>query len=160
MGILLGVRSTREPTGALVLDCPACKANVTAESYTHTEQLVMLAAIPIAPKSRTYWLNCPSCGETLRSSLPASELRDQPAAVISQHVRHRVSPVKKLLAILAIGLFFMPLLGLLLGVGALIVNYKTAGWAKKLSWIALALSVAVHLLFAVLSIVDPNPYGR
>jgi hypothetical protein len=120
----------------------------------------MLAAIPIAPKSRTYWLNCQSCGETLRSSLPAPELRNQPAAVTSLHVWHSVSPVKKLLAILAIGLFFMPVLGLLLSVGAVVVNYKTVAWARRTSWIALVLSVLVHALFAVVWILNPTPYGK
>ena len=49
MGLLLGIRSKREPTGALTLDCPACKNIVSADSYTHIEQLGCFTRFPLRP---------------------------------------------------------------------------------------------------------------
>src|SRR5438477_6920280 len=112
---LIGVRRGQLSTGSLLIHCPACKAqNVVAETYTYAEQLVLFHFVPLAPRSSTYWLTCSRCRETLRSPLPASEFHDLPPEVIAEYIKHRVSPIKKLLAVLAIVFFFMPLLGLLL----------------------------------------------
>jgi hypothetical protein len=113
---------------------------------------VLLFAIPISPKSYTYWLTCPNCRETLRAEFEAEYLRAYPPEDIAGFIHHRVSPIKKLLAILAILFFFWPLLGLLLTIPAAIVNYKTRAWTRKVSLLALGLSVIAHLVFAAMGI--------
>jgi hypothetical protein len=156
MAGLFHTRTWREPTEPLVINCPACQAqHVTAETYIYFEQLRILLVIPLPP-NRSYWLTCPSCRSPLLSRFPAYELRGLPPEAITHFIRHRVSPIRKFLAILGIMFFFWPLLGLMVTGPAVLANFRTQGWTKRLSWIAFILSLVAHLFMLFILVMDES----
>jgi hypothetical protein len=58
--------------------------------------------------------------------------------------------MSRLFATLAVGLFWMPILGLALGVGAVLMNFKTRGWPRVLGWIGAILGAVVTGFFFML----------
>jgi hypothetical protein len=61
--------------------------------------------------------------------------------------------VGRFLAILSIGLFFMPLVGLGLPVISLLVNRRVSGWPRTISVVALVLAALVTVVFIVAAII-------
>jgi hypothetical protein len=123
----------------LIIHCPLCKArSVQASSYTLKEMFV-----------KTHWLRCSSCGQELGCRRPVTSLLGSTPEELAPLLFPHKPFVAKMLAVLAIVLCLFPTIGLMVSVGAAVANLRADRW-RTLSWIALSLSVASHLLMAYL----------
>ncbi len=127
------------------IDCPACgAAGVPGLSYQIEERAYFVFV------HRTAWVVCSACGRHLFSRLLLDDLLGQLPHQISDHLVLRDSLPGRLMAICAMILSPTPALGLIVAVIAVLINRKSLGWPKKISYIGLAISLIFNLLFAVL----------
>jgi len=59
------------------------------------------------------------------------------------------SVIGQVLAILCVVLFCVPLIGLGIGIGAILTNFRTRGWPRTLAWVGAGLGLAVTVLSIV-----------
>src|SRR4051812_37799012 len=113
----------------LLINCPKCGTR-EAKAVAYDEIEEMYAVI----RHRTTWVKCLACGRTLYSRKRADELIGLSAADLDGVVVVRVLMIWKLLAVMAVVLCFIPIFGIVVGVVAVVINYRHGGWLR---WISL-----------------------
>jgi hypothetical protein len=89
------------------------------------------------------------------SRLSLSELEKLPANELRPWLYQRGSLVATFIALASILLFFAPLVGLVLGIIGLAMNYKSGGWPKVASIVAIVLAALVTL-YAICDVVKTS----
>ena len=118
------------------INCPACGAkSVAAISFNEEEKLHGITV------KTTTWVKCQACGKHLYSKLSPEELSGRSPADLESFVVVRTSLIASSMAILAILLCVVPVLGLCLAVVSTVVNARRRGWARMLSLVALVISL-------------------
>jgi cation transporter-like permease len=131
----------------LVIHCPKCgRPNTSARAYQ-------------GPVDRHItWVKCMACNGKLYSKLPANELTGLSPEQLSTIVVHPDSRGMRLFAILAIALCIFPYVGLIASAISTATNWKITGWPKRVSVIALAISVVMTALVTYVSMTEkPTP---
>lgn len=119
----------------IVINCPACKrAHVPAVSYEHHEQYHGVTR-------DTTWVKCLECGTHLYSKLSWHQLVGLTPERLAEVVVFRLSLIGRVTALLAVILCLFPWVGMGMALLATLINWRTRGWPKTLSRIALAISV-------------------
>jgi hypothetical protein len=122
--------------------CPNCKKEVTARTYRDQQQF--------ATSQPFSTIECLPCGVSRTTKLPLEELDQYSADELNAHFCVRESFVAKFLAIAGVVMFFFPFVGLALAGFGLLMNWKTGGWPKRVSFIGVALSGVVSLIYVVM----------
>lgn len=113
---------------AIEIHCAACDvANAPAETYEYGERLTLLHIVPITPYRRIKFVKCNCCGELFISPIPLDDLPFLHNGELYRVLRRHVPLVPKFLALTAIILCWIPMLGLIMAALALAMN----GWRKK-----------------------------
>ena len=130
----------------LIINCPSCHtrgARAVAYDLIETYKVVI--------KHRTTWVKCSACGKTLYSKLPADELRGLTPEQLESVIVNRTSPIRLVLVIAALVMCIAPIFGIVVAIVALVANLKTPGWLRRLSIVALVMSVLITAAFLILS---------
>ncbi len=100
---------------------------------------------------REICVRCLSCDSVQLSRLPLSELGKFSAAELQPWLYQRVSIIAKFIALASILLFCAPFVGLALGIIGLIMNFRSGGWPRAVSIVAIVLAAPITLftIFAV-----------
>lgn len=142
--------STREEQqGPMVeITCPKCGQSYEASSIEITEWVKLFIVIPILRLCNTY-LTCTHCRKCYHVKLRLDELayadREDLDAMLAES---RTSFMASFFVILTLVLCILPFVGLLPALVSLIITWKTGGWQKIITWIALAVSL-VATIFAL-----------
>jgi hypothetical protein len=136
----------------LVINCPKCgRSNTSARAYQ-------------GPVDRHItWVKCLACKGKLYSKLPADELTGLSPEQLSTIVVHPDSRGMRLFAILAIALCIFPYVGLIAAAISTATNWNITGWPKRMSVIALAISVVMTALVTIVLMTEkqtPAPVHR
>jgi hypothetical protein len=150
VSILVTSKTKTIPGPDVRFNCPRCRLDSSARSYERKETMGVFF-IPLITQRERY-VECCSCGTTRLTRLPLEELDRYTADELGPHLQQRVSFIVKFLVVVSLLLFFVPIVGLVMGLIALIATYRTGGWLKRLSLIGLVLSALVTSLFAVLMV--------
>ena len=146
------VRSQHLPGPSVSISCPVCKATpVPAQSYQQVDRMMALRFIPLFSWKTTY-VKCSACKKKLNTKLHIEDLR--------RCTLEEVSPTLKLagytgiagvtLLILTLLLCWLPVVGLLFGIAAVLGN-RNKGLARTLSWIGASLGLISTVLVYVLA---------
>ena len=132
------------------IDCPACGAvGVPGLPYQLKERLNFVFV------HKTAWVVCSACGRHLVSRLLLDDLLDQQPHQISDHLTVGNSLPGRVMAICAMILSPAPALGPIVAVIAVLINRKSLGWPKTVSYIGLAVSLILNLFsFSMLLLVE------
>ena len=139
--------------GAIRINCPGCGAKDApiADVWLREEtaQLVI--------KHTTYWVKCGACGAVLLSSDPVDALFNRTPSQLEGVLKVYRSTVSRVLVLIACMTFFMPLLGLMSTVPALIATWRVkTGW-RTAARVAFVLAIVAHIGLAVLfAVVDDS----
>jgi hypothetical protein len=156
MSILITSRSTKTPGPMININCPACQATeVPADSLQQVDRLELFYLIPFFQLKNTF-VTCSACRKQLISSADINEMANLSAADLSQHLVSHVSFVNKAVAILAIAMCWVPIIGLGLGLLGVALNWKTTGWTKTLSLISVIVGAVILGVFFILLAVWGN----
>lgn len=133
--------------GSTRIHCPVCGGEDVAGDIIESEET--LTGYGVIPLSRhtNWWVICSECNTRLYSRLTAKELEGKSADEVVGLVYQRVSLVHKFLAITAVLLAIAPGLGIIMGLIALAVNWKSPGWPNTVSKWGLRLSLLAHIYF-------------
>ena len=143
MDILITSKTQKIPGPSVQINCPACHAdNVQAESLKQVDQLGLFYIIPLFRLTNTF-VTCTACRREMMSAVSIDEIENISPLDLSSHLSVRVSFVSKAVAVLSILLFFMPIVGLILGVLSILLNLRTVGWPKTLSYVSTVLAAIV-----------------
>ncbi len=119
----------------IVIHCPACRQeNVPAVSYDLQEHQYGVS-------HTTTWVKCLACGTHLYSKVGPAGLMGKSPEELAGVVVFRLSLIGRATAVLAIGLCLFPWVGMGMALLATLINWRTRGWPKPLSRVALAISV-------------------
>jgi hypothetical protein len=154
------VEWTKTPRGQVVIHCPLCDQKpVQAVVFDRRERALLLGLIPLLVLNST-WVTCTACRGELHSKVKSEHLFNRDPEELAAFIYARVSFIDKFLAISALLLAVFPLLGLLYALLAWVVNRKSRGWPKKVTVIALWVSIAVHVLFGLIAVAANLGKGR
>jgi hypothetical protein len=129
----------------VIINCPRCGAkHVPATCHTITE------IVNLIWRKTTTWVRCSACGTELHSKRRPDDVLGRSPEELEGVIVYRISLIPRFLAIAAIVLSVWPLLGLILSLVSLAVNWRHGRWLKKVSLIAVTISVLVHLAIGVL----------
>ena len=151
MHIMMTAKSRRTAGPTVPINCPHCKGNsVRAESFEQVDHVMLFHVIPLF-RLRNTFLKCTSCGRMSIAKLSIDELKGYSCDAISQFIVAYVPLVNRFVPIASVLLCWAPVVGLALGVFGIILNRKTNGWLKRISWIGTALSV-VPTIFSLVAL--------
>ena len=111
--------------------------------------------IPLLTQRETC-VKCLDCGTIQLTKLPLKDLEGLSPGGLQPWLFPRVSIIAKFIALASILLFCAPVVGLGLGVAGLIMNFRSGGWPKVVSIVAIVLSLPVTLLGIVGLVVGPR----
>jgi hypothetical protein len=121
----------------LLINCPACGGkHVPAVSYDHQEQQYGVT-------HTSSWVKCLACGTHLHSKGSADELFGRTPEQLESVLAFRLSLVARATALLAVLTCLFPWVGFGMALLATLINWRTRGWPRLASRIALAVSVVV-----------------
>lgn len=128
----------------LIINCPACKhKHVPAVSYDHREK-------EYGVSHTSTWVKCLACGTHLHSKVAAGELFGRSPEQLESVVVFRLSLVGRATASLAVLLCLFPWVGCGMALLATIINWRTRGWPRWTSRVALAVSAVVTVGMTIL----------
>jgi hypothetical protein len=128
----------------LVIKCPACKRQqVPGVSYEHHEQSHGFTRT-------TTWVKCLACGTSLYSKVPPDQLVGRSPEQLAEVVVFRLSLIARATAILAVCVCLLPYVGTGMALLATLITWRTRGWPRPLSRIALAISVVPTVALIIL----------
>jgi hypothetical protein len=149
------IKTAHERTANVVINCPDCLATgVVGHGHIEIEQARVLFLIPLF-SHRTNWVTCSACQSKLQAKLSTNELVGLSPEQLGLWIRKRVSPVRTVLAVSALALFYLPVFGLVLSMLAFVVTRGIRGWQRRASVVALWLSICINFLFGILWIIVP-----
>ncbi len=152
--ILITTRTERVPGPTIAIDCPSCRAmGVDADSYEQTERLGFFYIIPFI-RIRNTIIQCTACRKSQLLKIGIADIGRYSASELAQYFVGPVSFVAKFLAIASVILFWAPLLGIVVGFIALVMNWRNEGWPRVVSWLGVGLSVLVTVLLLSMFIVE------
>jgi hypothetical protein len=133
------------------INCPACgRRGVQAVSYEHAERSHGIS-------HTTYWVKCLACGTSLYSKAIPEELIGRTPEELEKVIVLRVSLVARVTAVLSIVLCIYPWVGLAVAMLATALTWRTRGWQKTLSRVALSISLLFTVAATVLLLVVDRP---
>ncbi|HSZ58959.1 MAG TPA: hypothetical protein VK797_25185 [Tepidisphaeraceae bacterium] len=135
----------------LRINCPRCGArNVPGLAYDYVERF---KGIPFT----TTWVKCGRCRTPLFAKIHANELEGRSADELEQFVLYRppAAMLRKSLAVMALVIGPVPMVGLVVSIPAVIANWTHVRWAKVLSLIGLVLSVTTTTLVIIVLVNNP-----
>ena len=143
------IKRQTTPGPLVQFDCPKCGAEqVFGSSFEWLDTFQALHVFPLYSTRNTYiW--CSRCQAQLTSPLTLEELHEYQNADLTGFVAYDVSFVYKFLAIAALLLCWMPILGIVLSIIALAGTFRVRGWPRTLALI----SAVPALLTALLGVV-------
>jgi hypothetical protein len=131
----------------ILINCPACGGRgVQAVSYQHEERSHGIT-------HTTTWVKCLGCGTSLYSRVIPEELIGRTPEELEQVVVFRVSLVARVTAVLSIALCWFPWIGMAVALLATVLSWRTRGWPKALSRVALAIALVLTAAATVLLLV-------
>jgi hypothetical protein len=157
--MLEGVQSRSVAGPNLRMRCSVCDMLTNATSFQYGERLTLFHLVPLSPWTETNYVQCETCRQQFVSSIRVGDLPGYDPDTLGSLLIRRVGLVPCALALLALLLSPLPLIGLLLGGIALAVNWRRPRhWTRTISSVALVLacltSIALLLLFAIAAILD------
>ena len=145
MDVLITTKTQTIAGPTVSINCPLCKAaSVPAESFEQIERLELFFVIPLF-RLRNTFVRCTACGRQLIATVTTEEIANYSAEALSHYLVGRVSLVGKFLALASVVLCWVPIVGLVLGIVGILVNLRTVGWPRTLSWIGTGLSALLTM---------------
>ncbi len=136
-------RLRRTPGPEIRINCRACgHEGVPARSFESEERITLYFVVPLPIQCERHVV-CSLCGADRLTDLPLDELAAIGPEAAESHLFDRVSIVAKAVAIFSVALFGCPLVGLPLGVAAMIMCRRSGGWPYKAGLLAIVLTVAL-----------------
>ncbi len=151
------------PAGSTRINCPACgHLDVPAQIIERQETLMESLVIPMGTQT-TWWVACSACQVKLYSKLSGAKLQGKNPAELVGQIYVYTSFVNQFMAVAALLLSWTPGLGTILALIAWLMNWKNAGWPRKLSKFAFLASLVIPVVFflvIIISAVIANPRHR
>ena len=142
---MLITQETKQKRGPEVkIKCPNCH-KVAAASTCSFQESIGFFYIQMVTTARETRVECSKCRAILTTKVPLSELKNYSPQELSEELSLRNVFIAKVAAIASLLLFFMPFLGTMLAVVALIKSYRTSGWVRTVSIISLVLSLLMNI---------------
>lgn len=155
MSILLTTKTQQIPGPTVDINCPHCAASsVASASHEQVDRLGLFYIIPLFGLRNTF-IRCGACGKQLTSKLRIDEIANYSADDLSHFLAGRVLLVNVFLAVASVLLFWAPIVGLILGVIAVLLNRRAAPWLRTLSWVGMSLSAVITVAVVILLIMGP-----
>lgn len=150
--ILITTKTQKTPGPTVTVNCPLCNAtSVSAESFEQMDHLSLFYVIPLF-RLRNTFVRCSACGKQLTANITIDEIADYSADELSYYLAGRVFLISRFLAVASVLLCWVPIVGLVLGICAVVANLRTVGCLRTLSWIGAVLSALVTIaLVAILA---------
>ncbi len=149
MDIIITTKSQQNPGPDISINCPLCNATgVAAQSFEQLDEIGLFWLIPLC-RLRNTFVRCSECTKQLIAKASIHEIGDYSVEEISQRLVGRVPLISQFLAVASVLLFFVPFVGLVMALIAVIVNRRNTGWLRTLSWIGAILSGLITMLFVV-----------
>ena len=128
--IPIHVSTTRIDGAPVSINCPACGAKgVPSASFSNKESANVIL------RHTTHWVTCGACGETLYSKVHIHDLVGQTPERLEDWVVRRTGLPANFLWVLALVMFYLPLLGPILSFASWMANLrrpKVAKWSMIL----------------------------
>jgi hypothetical protein len=141
-----GARSHTEDGEEILINCPACGARQVKASTYAKMQRVRIAGIPI--DQRTSWVVCSACRKHLLSLRDVNDLPCLSEDELGQVLSVYTSFISRSFAVLALILGWIPIVGLVIAVLAVLLNRRRSIW-RMFSWIGFVLGAVLTGLFVV-----------
>ncbi|HOT73909.1 MAG TPA: zinc ribbon domain-containing protein [Anaerohalosphaeraceae bacterium] len=155
MVILFGFGASRRENQGPTIDiqCPHCGLLSPAVSKEVIDWFALFF-IPCFRLRRTK-LCCLKCGKIFALPLPIDQLSQIPPDTLNQMLEQAVpSAGTSLLAVLALPASLIPIVGIAIAASALALAWKTCGWQKTFSAIALVMSIFFTIFFLIFHELD------
>jgi hypothetical protein len=141
---MLGGIETRKINGpSLTINCCACGlSDAVAISFQYGERATVLHVVPASPFTETNYVQCGNCGELFVSRISVFDLPNRSSEELSTLLIRRVGLVPLTLTVCGIVLFFVPVIGLIVSLLALMLTWRRRGhWSLKVSIVGALLSL-------------------
>lgn len=128
----------------LLINCPSCRrTHVPAVSYDLKERSYGFT-------HTSNWVKCLACEAELHSKEPPGHLFGRTPEQLESVVVLRLSLIARATAVMALAVCLFPWVGLGMALLATLVNWRTRGWPRPASLIALAVSAVVTVGLTIL----------
>lgn len=143
------ISSTRLQGPPIEIHCPMCLADkVLADVFEVRQVEKLLGLFPIHERVNVF-LRCHACNGKLESTLGFGDLYNRGQNELRSFIRARITVSGFILSLIAIALWWLPLLGLLGGFAAIVVNRRVKRWTRRVSYIGLTLGILFHFVLIV-----------
>ena len=135
---------------SVVFDCPHCRAErVRGTAYDLRETVRVTDRVPKWGWS-SHWVRCSKCRTELYSKVRAEDLVGASPTTVNQRVSSYQPLMTRFHAAASLGVAWVPVIGLLLGIVATAANAKIKGWPRWMSIAGLVLSIGLNIALFVI----------
>jgi hypothetical protein len=153
MSILITTTTQKNPGPTIRMNCPQCLAKeAPAESFEQIDRVGLFYVIPLFQIRNTF-VTCGKCRRQSICKVTTAEIANFSADDLSDYLVRRVPLVCQFLAVASVLLSVAPFAGPLLGIVAVLANWRTIGWPKTVSRVGLGMSIAFSIILVIVILV-------
>jgi hypothetical protein len=135
-------------------ECPKCQSQSVGTAYDLRETIRVSTRVP-KWGWQSHWVRCAKCKSELHADCSAKELVGASATTVSGHIRAYIPFPKRFMAMASLVLCWAPVLGVGVGLMAVVVNWRTSGWPRWVSLMGLMLGTGINVwMFTTLLTVE------
>jgi hypothetical protein len=151
---LLFSEVTEETRGPMIyFDCPGCRQQrAKGIPYERMTRVWFLHVFPIVPANlatKETSITCLQCGVLLGAELKLADLVGKTPEELIGRIYFRTTFLQKALAVIALFVAIFPMVGFVMSLIAVVANWQTRTWPKRISVIALVLSIPLMLFLGI-----------
>jgi DNA-directed RNA polymerase subunit RPC12/RpoP len=128
----------------ILINCPRCGAQAMEATCADVQETYNLII-----RHTNTWVTCHACGTKLFAKARCEELVGLSPEELEPWVIWRISLIRRVLALAALVLCIMPMIGTVIGLVATAANWRNGGGWKKVSVIALCISFVPLMIYAL-----------
>ncbi|QQE13306.1 hypothetical protein JD969_07560 [Planctomycetota bacterium] len=150
------IKTQHEYDESIEIHCPLCKTNnVDGYPFVYVEKVKWLIVVTIGGK-QTPFVKCSKCNGKMISKMSIDELPAYTADELAPFLIRENGFAGGVLAIFALALSFLPIVGLLPVLASLAINYNRSGWQRVVTLIAIAIQFVYFMMMIGVQITAPN----
>ena len=134
--------------GDVAFMCPHCREMSQGEPMVEKQRARLLGVLTIKRIENSF-VCCHQCQCKFYSSLPAEEMYGCDAKELRAALHYATGKFGTFMAVLAVLFFALPLMGFIVGVAAMIYNWRRGGWRLKCGVIVTGIQVLGFVAYVV-----------
>ena len=143
MGLTASIPRIEEHRVSVVFDCPKCGSKVRGMAYDLRETIRISDRVP-RWGWQSHWVRCPQCNAEHKATCAAAELTNASPTKVNEHIKPYLPFTGRFISIASVALSWTPIVGIVLGIIAMVATSRSRGWPRWVSFTGLILALTIN----------------